>query len=69
MLTGEICVLRKYNAIHNISIPKVDIDPRTGGCWRRCRRDFVTDVMMLGNGLAESLSEPAELSDGAPISR
>jgi len=28
MLTGEICVLRKYNAIHNISIPKVDIDPR-----------------------------------------
>src|SRR6266581_2016043 len=32
MLTGEICVLRKYNAIHNISIPKVDIDPRAGGC-------------------------------------
>ena len=27
MLTGGICVLQRYNAIHNISIPGVDIDP------------------------------------------
>ena len=56
MLTGGICVSRRDNAIHNISIPGGDIDPRRAAVWRRCRRDFVTYVMVAGSGPAESSS-------------
>jgi hypothetical protein len=48
MLTGGICVLQKYNAIHNISIPRFDIDPQGSGRLAAMSVQFVTDVMMPG---------------------
>jgi len=39
--------IRRDNAIHNISISGSDIDP-LAAVWRRCCRDFVTDVTVAG---------------------
>jgi hypothetical protein len=64
MLTGGIRVSRRDNAIHNISIPGGDIDPQRAAVWRRCRRDFVTDVMVAGSGPAESLLDDQALPTG-----
>jgi len=70
MLTGEICVLRKYNAIHNISIPRVDIDPRAGGCLAAMSARFCDGCHDVGQRAGRAslgagwTIRPAPISDG-----